>query len=163
MIYSRTSEYAIRALSYIASKQNKSRATVEEISLNTKVPMAYIAKIFQCLVKAKILRSYRGPNGGYALISDPHQLSLMKIIQALDDARQSPLSHCIMGFAFCSSEKPCPVHDIWATAKEKICNKLSESTVLDMVKLNGQFRSHGQKRIKLSKNMRDVFHGLNQA
>ena len=66
MIYSKTCEYAIRALAYLAEKKEKSFRMIPEISAKTGVPKFYIAKIFQSLVRSNILASQRGPTGGFS-------------------------------------------------------------------------------------------------
>src|SRR3989338_6157285 len=101
-IYSKTSEYAIRSLAYLASRSWPSYATLGEVSKNTQVPQAYIAKIFQCLVGCGILKSHRGPTGGFYLAVDPSKLSLLQVIEAVDDPSVSAFSGCVMGLEKCS-------------------------------------------------------------
>jgi Rrf2 family protein len=121
------------------------------------VPQAYVAKIFQCLVRSRILCSRRGPAGGYSLAMPLSKLTLLKIIQALDDLSKSSFSNCIMGLNKCNDKNPCPLHPIWAKAKEKILEELGHSTILDVAALGNKFRLGKQRRFTLSKRMRNIF------
>ncbi len=71
MIYSKTCEYAIRALAYMADHRDEEMCMIPRISEDTGVPQAYIAKIFQGLVRHGILSSRRGPAGGFSFSRDP--------------------------------------------------------------------------------------------
>lgn len=157
MIYSKTCEYAIRSLSFFALYPEKESATVKEVSRGTGVPHAYVAKIFQCLAHSRILTSQRGPAGGYTLLVAPAKLSLLKIVQSLDDLQRSPFSLCIMGLHACDDKNPCPLHDIWAKAKEKMLKTLSSTTVADVAHLTGEYRHGKHRRFVLSKKMREIF------
>ena len=157
MIYSRTCEYAIRALIYFADHPEQRSATVKEVSQESGIPSSYVAKIFQCLARSGILRSQRGPAGGYHLILPVSKISLLKIVQALDDLKKSPFSNCVMGLEKCNDKNPCPLHSIWTRAKEEMLDKLAASTLSDVAALGDKFRWGRQRRFMLSKRMRDIF------
>ena len=157
MIYSKTCEYAIRALSYIAKKGPKSSVTSAKVSRHTHVPKAYVAKIFQCLVKAGILSSRRGPTGGFALVMAPSDLTVLKVIRAVEDSSRSFLSGCVMGFNQCENKTPCPLHFVWTKTKEAMIKNLLSCTVEEIAKVNGKFKTGKHSRYTLSKKMRKVF------
>jgi Rrf2 family protein len=157
MVYSKTCEYAIRALIYFADHPEASSATVKDVSKDSGVPAAYVAKIFQCLAKSRILGSQRGPTGGYSLLIPVDRLTLLKIVQSLDDLSKSPFSNCVMGYDKCNDKNPCPLHPIWVKAKDQMLEKLRSSTVFDMAILGARFRYRKQSRCVLSKRMRNIF------
>lgn len=157
MIYSKTSEYAIRALIHLAENPQNELFTALAVSRGTGVPKAYIAKIFQCLVAGGILRSKRGPSGGFSLQVSPQKLSVLRVIRVLDDTAQSPFSQCIMGFRRCNDRVPCPLHPIWSEAKSEMREKLSQCTVSDLAGITGQFRPGCERRAVLSERMRNIF------
>ena len=157
MIYSKTCEYAIRSLIYFADHPEASSATVKDVSKGSGVPAAYVAKIFQCLAKSRILVSQRGPTGGYSLLIPATQLTLLKVVRSLDDLSKSPFSNCVMGFDQCNDKNPCPLHPIWAKAKDRMLEKLRSSTIADMAVLGDRFRLGRQRRYVLSKRMRNIF------
>ena len=157
MIYSKTCEYAIRSLIFFADHPEKDCVTVKAVSHGTRVPQSYVAKIFQCLAQCGILQSQRGPSGGYSLLVHPSKLTLLKIVQALDDLSKSSFTHCVMGFDKCDDKNPCPLHPVWKEAKEKILEELASSTILDMAKLGRHFRDGKHRRLVLSSGMRGIF------
>ena len=157
MIYSKTCEYAIRALTYFADHPEKRSATVKEVSKESRVPSSYVAKIFQCLTQSRILNSRRGPAGGYSLALPVSELTLLKIVQALDDLSKSSFSNCVMGLNKCDDRNPCPLHPIWIKAKEEMLCELASATLLDIAALGDKFRWGKQRRFTLSKRMRNIF------
>ena len=157
MIYTRTCEYAIRALIYFADHPAKNSATVKDVSQESGIPSSYVAKIFQCLVRSGILRSQRGPHGGYSLMLPISNLSLLRIVQALDDLKKSTFSNCVMGLEKCDDKNPCPLHPIWTRAKDEMLDKLAASTLSDVAALGDKFRWGRQRRNRLSKRMRAIF------
>ena len=158
MIYSKTSEYAIRALAYLSTQPKNAVSTFREVARKTGVPQAYVAKIFQCLVRSKILGSHRGRVGGFYLKADPAKLTLIKVINSIEDIPRSVFTGCVMGLDQCSDHQPCPLHYEWVEAKEKMTKRLSCTSITDVAKLDGRFEA-GKKRqpYTLSKGMRKLF------
>ena len=157
MIYSKTCEYAIRSLIYFADHPKEKSATVKEVSKESHVPSSYVAKIFQCLAQSRILNSQRGPAGGYSLAVAVSELTLLKIVHALDDLSKSSFSNCVMGLNKCNDKNPCPLHPIWTKAKEEMLEELASSTLLDVAALGDKFLWGKQRRFTLSKRMREIF------
>lgn len=139
MIYSKTCEYALRALAYLAPKEKGLLTMIPEVSQKTGAPAPYIAKIFQALVRSGILESQRGPSGGFAFKRPPETISLFEIIRTIDDV--SPLvSQCVMGLDACSSANACPLHFVWARTKESILETLKRTTLTQMRKKVAKLR-----------------------
>lgn len=158
MIYSKTTEYAIRALAYMATQPKGSAVNAREVSRETSVPFAYISKTLLALARAGLLESRRGPGGGFTLGKAPSKIHLMDVMKALEDPGQPPFSQCVMGLKFCDSKNPCPLHPIWAAASRKITRQLEKSSLLDMAGLIGKFSTGAPKRQRvLSRGMRNVF------
>jgi Rrf2 family iron-sulfur cluster assembly transcriptional regulator len=65
MLYSSASKYAVRALAYMTSRDDQKIFTVEELATGASVPKPYLSKILKQLVAGKILKSNKGPGGGY--------------------------------------------------------------------------------------------------
>ncbi len=79
MLYSSASKYAVRALAYMTSKADQTVFTVEEIAKGAAVPKPYLSKILKQLVTGKILKSNKGPGGGYQFARPPAEISLYDI------------------------------------------------------------------------------------
>jgi Rrf2 family protein len=82
-LLSQTVEYALRAVVFLASHSPAARTT-EDIAAGTLVPRAYLSKILQGLVRAKILVSRRGVGGGVALAKTPQALSMLDVVNAVE-------------------------------------------------------------------------------
>lgn len=80
---SKTTEYALRATVYLATSNGEAKTT-DDISAVTKVPIGYLAKIMQGLVRARLVVSQRGLYGGFVLTQDPGKLTIYDIVQAVD-------------------------------------------------------------------------------
>ncbi len=149
MIYSKTCEYAIRALVYLASKETNAMAMIPEVNRNTGVPGPYLSKIFQCLARCGILESKRGPSGGFSLTKSADRVSLFEIVEAVDDL-SSLKDHCVMGFDRCSDVNACPLHVVWLGAKMRIMDKLKAATLLTLTKRIGKVNYRELKRSRLN-------------
>lgn len=159
MVYSKTCEYALRALVYLASKGNGVLTMIPEVSQKAHVPAPYLAKVFRCLVRNGVLKSQRGPNGGFAFKRPPETISLFEIVRIIDDV--SPLvDHCVMGLDKCSSENACPLHVIWSSTKESIQETLKHTTLTQMRKKIGRFRFRRfiRPRLQMSLGLTDHLH-----
>jgi Rrf2 family protein len=87
----RSTGYALLAMTYIA--QNKDRKTVlsQDISRDYDIPLEYLLKILQLLVKASLLHSKRGPSGGFSLAKSPDKITVLQIIEAVEGPMTNPL------------------------------------------------------------------------
>ena len=84
MKISRSSGYALLAASYIARNQKKGIILSQDIAKKYKIPLEYLLKILQLLVKANLLRSKRGPRGGFSMGQPPTKITVLQIIEAVD-------------------------------------------------------------------------------
>ncbi|MBX3468181.1 MAG: Rrf2 family transcriptional regulator [Planctomycetes bacterium] len=84
MILSRSADYALRALIYLAQASGEQPVPLERIASEQRIPAALLSKILQALVKAEVLRSHRGYGGGFVLVADPAALTIDVVIQAID-------------------------------------------------------------------------------
>lgn len=80
---SKTTEYTLRAVVYLATSKKVARTT-EDISKITRVPVSYLSKIMQGLVKAQLVASQRGLYGGFTLTREPDDLTIYDIVQAVE-------------------------------------------------------------------------------
>lgn len=156
MIYSKTCEYAIRALLYFARYPKKETVTAKEAARFGGAPQAYVAKIFRGLERRKILSSRRGPLGGFSLRVPLEKLTLAEVIHAMDDPDKSPLTQCVMGLDACNDAHPCPLHEAWKPAKARLCELLERTTIADLAGVSGRFDSQ-RRTPSLSPRMRRLF------
>lgn len=123
---SNSCKYAIRAVLYLAVNGSESKKTGSvAIAEKLDIPAPFLAKIFQTLSKEKIIRSIKGPNGGFYLTEKEVSKSLLDIVNCIDGLEI--FDNCFLGLPKCSDEKPCAIHHIIApfkkTLKEEVFNK----------------------------------------
>jgi Rrf2 family transcriptional regulator, iron-sulfur cluster assembly transcription factor len=130
VIFSRQCEYALQAVLYITSKDSNGYTDIKEISAKLNIPQHFLAKILQNLSKSGLLKSQKGPSGGFALSTDPDDITLYQIVVAVDG--DGFLTDCVLGLPVCDSDNPCPVHDRWRKLREDIYKMLAAKTVGQM-------------------------------
>lgn len=130
---------------------------IRGISRKIGVPPAYVSKIFQGLVHSGILNSKRGAKGGYFLRKKPSQLKLTAIIRAIDHPARSSFSGCVMGFAQCGTDNPCPLHFVWASTKKRVEKEINKITLLDIMGLINLKKPKKREKVTLSRQMRQIF------
>lgn len=140
MILSRTSQYAIQALIYIATQPRGEPVLNRKISDYLDVPSAYLAKIMQSLCKGNLLYSFRGRLGGFCLREGAEKTNLMQILALTEGPRFT--EDCLLGLKVCSDETACPMHTKWKPIKQKVVALLSEQTLekLAAAVISGKYR-----------------------
>jgi Rrf2 family iron-sulfur cluster assembly transcriptional regulator len=140
MIYSKASEYAIRACVHLARRPAGELVSVEHIARQEDIPLRFLAKILQELAERRLLRSRKGRAGGFNLGVNPDAIRLLDIVQALDGI--ACYEQCAMGHKECSEEHPCPLHDVWKDLRSRILDCLRRNTIGDLARRNG---AHARK------------------
>ena len=92
MKISRSTGYALLAVGYIAKHQEQKIILSQSISKKYDIPLEYLLKILQQLVKTNVLRSKRGPRGGFSLARPAKKITLLNIIEAVDGPMISQLA-----------------------------------------------------------------------
>jgi len=135
-MFSKTCEYAMRAVLYLAQKTDEqTKISIKEIAEEIGSPTYFIAKILQDLSRKGIVQSVKGPNGGFYLNKKSKAQPLINVIIAVDGDKM--FKNCTLGLGQCSKEKPCPLHhefeSIKAKMEEILCNSslVSFSEALD--------------------------------
>jgi Rrf2 family transcriptional regulator, iron-sulfur cluster assembly transcription factor len=136
MIYSRSSEYAIRAFVHLAQIPDGQYAMVKNIAEQEDIPSHFLAKILQQLARKGLLRSSKGPTGGFALRMDAGDIRLLDIVEALDGL--ASYQQCASGLSECSDEMPCSMHDNWKALRARIQEYLERNTIDDLAKALAQ-------------------------
>ena len=130
MIYSRTSEYAIRAFVNLSQVPEGKYAMVKQIAQQEGIPTHFLAKILQQLARKGLLRSSKGPTGGFSLRRQSQEISLMDIVSALDGL--ADYEKCASGLAECNDEMHCGMHDSWKALRSRIIDYLEHTSIADI-------------------------------
>jgi len=127
MILSRTSQYAIQALIYIAAQPRGVPVLNRTIAQYLDVPPAYLAKIMQNLSRGALLYSFRGRQGGFCLREGCEKTDLMQILTLVEGPGLT--EDCVMGLKICNDQTACPMHAKWHPIKLKIVALLHQQTL----------------------------------
>jgi Rrf2 family protein len=140
MVLSRTSQYAVQALIYIATQPPGEPVLNRDIAERLNVPAAYLAKILQNLCKQGVLDSFRGRLGGFCLRDGMSKTTLMQAL-VLTEGPDFTKS-CILGLKECSDQSACPLHFKWLPVKKKIISMLEDMSLEDLAKAvrTGKYR-----------------------
>jgi len=130
MIFSGTTEYAIRGLAELALAGEGKRVLLDELVAGTTLPRDFMAKVFQRLAKGGILHSAKGRGGGFSLSRDAATITLMDIVVALE-GRQI-YDRCVVGLEKCNDAMPCPQHDLYKPMRQRWNEYLNTTTLADL-------------------------------
>jgi Rrf2 family transcriptional regulator, iron-sulfur cluster assembly transcription factor len=138
MLWSSACDYAIRAAVHLAEHPD-TLVQLKDITRDEAIPAPFVGKVLQALVRADILRSVRGPRGGYMLAGPPASITLLAIKAAVDGTKD--LDACVVGLGRCSQDQLCPLHDAFESIRESIRTYLATTTLADMTRARSRRRS----------------------
>jgi len=127
----KAAEYAVRCVLYLAAAGKHEIATRKEISASMDIPDQFLRKIAQQLSKAKIIDIVQGPRGGYRLLIDPRELTLLDVVEAM--IGRICLNECVVDPDFCFRSPTCSVHRVWQKATDQLRETLRHSTFSRLV------------------------------
>ncbi len=132
-MFSKSCEYGIRATLFIASESYKgNKVGIKDIAEQIHSPEAFTAKILQALVRHEIIRSTKGPSGGFNIDKeDTTKIKLADIVSAIDG--DSIYNGCALGLPSCSESSPCPVHAKFKHIREELKQMLISTTLEDLI------------------------------
>jgi Rrf2 family protein len=133
MIQTDSGKYAIRAMAYIAAREDPTEPiSAAEVAEAETIPPYYLAKVLQDLARAGILSSVRGRGGGFKMLREPHEIHVMEILQAVENIKKLT-TDCVLGLDDCNADVPCPMHSTWETFRDRLLGQLADMTVADLV------------------------------
>lgn len=129
----RLTDYAVVVLSQMALRGSETRSA-QQISDDTGVPLPTVSKLLNLLGHAKLVTSQRGASGGYVLSAAPEDITVARIIQAMEGP--IALTACVDGAAdTCDSESFCPMRGNWNQVNGAIREALTSVSLADMMAL----------------------------
>ena len=136
MIFSRSSQYAIQALVFLATRSAGGYVMCREMADELKLPQPYLSKLMLQFAHAKIVESSRGRLGGFRLCRKADELSLKEIMEVIGGERS--MKECLLGFKECSDETACAMHAHWYPVKQVLFLLLQEQSVGTLAKAVNQ-------------------------
>ena len=127
-------QYGVRAMFEIARGYNLGPITIKQISENQDVSVSYLEQILNQLRKAGIIKSVKGPGGGYVLAKSPDAISIGAILRELEGP--VAITSCLDPREGCMRVDGCVTHLLWKSLGEKIETFLDNMTLDDLLKGN---------------------------
>lgn len=133
MLFTKASEYALLSLIFISQKQ--APVDVDTISAELGISKSFLAKILQNLAKDRILKSYKGANGGFALQMPPETISIKRIVECAEK-REVSVFECSGSAEGCPSQKAqsCQIWTMFCTLQGKVDEMLDGIKLSDIIK-----------------------------
>lgn len=140
LMFSKTIEYALRAVVYLAVNSDEDhKVNISELSEAIDSPKSFTAKIMQQLTRDNVLiQSSTGPSGGFYLPPAARQKTIWNVLQLLD--ADDIVSGCILGLRGCSERNPCPLHNEYAKIRPQLRSMFEHKTINDLAREMGKPR-----------------------
>jgi len=128
---SRRVDYALRAIIHLANEETSERAcTVSEIAERERIPRQFLEKIVQQLIQRGLVRSRRGPRGGYVLGRPAEQVTFRDVIEAVEGPIS--LNVCVGEHADCFLLGACGMNRIWREGQRRVMDLFQSTTIADV-------------------------------
>lgn len=127
----RTAEYALRALLVLARAESSRFLTADHIAEVTGTPRNYMSKTLYALAKGGLVRSTRGPSGGFALARPASEISVADVARIFAEPPRT--QRCLLGTGACNPAAPCAAHHRWTTVRNAAQTALAATTVADLL------------------------------
>jgi Rrf2 family protein len=131
MQITRAGEYGVLGLMNLARRSPGQMAMIDEVSRSERIPKSFLSKIFQDLVKAGLVRSIRGAGGGFALVKDPAQISVLEIIEAIEG--KIVFQRCKQLKPDCEHTDGCALCGLFEQAQDGVKDVLLRTTLVDLI------------------------------
>ena len=131
-MFTKTTEYALRATIYLAQKSSvDNKLGIEAIAKAIDSPIPFTAKILQLLAKdGTLVSSTRGPHGGFYMSEEAKQLPALTVLKATGE--EDVITKCVMGLHRCTDHKPCPMHWQYKEIKLRLIHLFETSSIISL-------------------------------
>jgi Rrf2 family iron-sulfur cluster assembly transcriptional regulator len=133
-----TAQSALRAVLFIADHASDGPVRVDDIAAALRCPRNYLSKTLHTLTRAGVLRSARGPKGGFQLADRPDRLTLARVVGPFEPAGER---RCLVGRPECGGSHPCQAHHRWSRVAAAVEDFFGQTTLADLLKPSQHSRS----------------------
>ncbi|QOX61923.1 Rrf2 family transcriptional regulator [Anoxybacterium hadale] len=126
MKYTKATNYALHIMAYLVQQQGKDNLSLQPLASHMNISPTYLSKILTQLVKADLIQSAPGMNGGYSLRKSKDEISFYDVIQAIEGS--GALFTCEM-----DESNDCHIERVMRDAEEKMVNHLKEKKIYEIL------------------------------
>ena len=121
----RQADYAVRAILHVAQIKDGARTATSTIAKQQHIPPSFLAKIVSQLSIAGLLHTSRGARGGVTLAREPKDITLLKVVEAIDGPIQ--LNECVGDNGLCKFHSDCPIMSVSCEAQAELVARLRKT------------------------------------
>ena len=140
MYLSTRSKYGLRAIFALARAGKKMPVSLRALARNNNIPFKYLEQVFIVLHREGLVKALPGSRGGYFLAHSPADITLGRVIRALDGTI-APVG-CVSRIAYkactCPDEESCPLRCAMEEVRDAIVSVIDRKTIADYVELQGR-------------------------
>jgi Rrf2 family protein len=129
-VLSNTAQYALRAMIHLGQREGQGPIRVDDIAEQLDVPRNYLSKILHALVREGVVKSLRGPRGGFALARPAASVKLYDVVAPFDDIEARRV--CLLGRQECSDINPCVIHEHWKATASQVATFFRETSLAEV-------------------------------
>lgn len=126
MKYTKATNYALHIMAYLVQQQGKENLSLQPLATHMNISPTYLSKILTQLVKADLIQSTPGMNGGYSIRKPKEEISFYDVIQAIEGS--GALFTCEM-----DENSDCHIERVMRDAEEKLVNHLKEKKIYEIL------------------------------
>ena len=134
-------DYGVRALVELAHRYGQGPLQSAEIASRQEIPETYLDQLLTTLRRAGFIRSVRGPQGGHALIREPHEVNLNEVMVALEGSL-APIP-CVDDPDACTKEGGCVQREVWERVRDATQEILQSVSIADLAEKERQYSHNG--------------------
>jgi Rrf2 family protein len=121
----RKSDLAVRILKVLSERHDRIKGP--DLADLVGSTAGFVPQVITPLVRAGWVRSDPGPTGGYRLVIDPSELSILEVIEAIEGPTES--GRCVLADRPCSEAGQCALHEPWTRARAGLLRELDRTTI----------------------------------
>ncbi|HPQ96515.1 MAG: Rrf2 family transcriptional regulator [Thiothrix sp.] len=122
--------YAVTAMMDLAIHDHEGPVTLSDISSCQGISLSYLEQLFSKLRKHGLVEGVRGPGGGYRLGKPADQISIARIIQAVDENIDATRCN---GNEDCQGGDKCLTHQLWSDLSDRLYHFLDDLTLASFI------------------------------
>ncbi len=140
-----TSEYALRAMTYLAKHQPDWPIPGKQIAEEADIPPKYLSKVLGDLVRAGLLEATRGKSGGFRMARPAREISLLEVLSPFERVERRL---CPFGNDRCKDEDPCVAQEKWKQVSDAYRKFLERTSIHDVSVKKRRDPSKTSKRMR---------------